>query len=318
MLVLESVCERDIDLLLLEELHCDAAFAMWFLDQVHDGQANGPEMLSACHSVCHGDLGESDLVILYQLGDSHRLGVLVENKIDAAPQPRQAQRYRQRGEYGVQHGQWDAFYTCIIAPDHYLQSRESISGYDSKVSYEAVRDFLQVSRPGCKRTHYRLQLLQWAIEQQRRGYTPRVDERVTRFYRDYWRFASMEFAELGMKEPGVKPKQSTFLYFSPPGMPRHRRIVHKMVNGYVDLTLSQADPDKATLEEKLKHLLADSLTVVQTGKSISIRAHVPIVDHTREFDDQVSSVREALKAANRMFYLMQVIQAYQQAGDRTA
>jgi len=308
--ILEAVYERDIDLLLLEELHSNERFALWFYREVWGKSGQIPRLQGGWHSWSDQKLGESDLVAIYALPGGRKHAVLTEDKADAPPQSRQAERYRQRGQDGVRTGRWDEFRTCIMAPAAYLTSRTSESGYDAKLSYESIQNALRALNPDSKRREYKAMILQSAIEKQRRGRTPRVHEQVTRFWRDYWEYATREFPELGMKEPGAKPKYSHFIFYAPPLLPKRRRIVHKLIYGHVDLTLAKEDPDQAELEAALNHLLTDGLSVVRTGKSISIRARVPVVDQTGEVAAQISPIREALKAGFRLLYVAQVLAAY--------
>lgn len=94
--IMEAVAERDIDLLILEELTVSREFAQWFYQENHlvpptQGKAK------AFHSVSDAELGESDIVVLYDNGHA----ILIENKIGAIAQKDQAKRYQQRGEKGL-------------------------------------------------------------------------------------------------------------------------------------------------------------------------------------------------------------------------
>ena len=110
--IIEAVTERDIDLLLLEELNTSSQFATWFYKKI----LQKPPVLNivkAYHSVSDPNLGESDIIILYN--NSH--AILVENKISAITQPNQARRYILRGDKGITSRFWGSYSTCIIAPE---------------------------------------------------------------------------------------------------------------------------------------------------------------------------------------------------------
>jgi hypothetical protein len=86
------VAERDIDLLLLEEISSSPNFLKWFLAQT--GISGRASLVSAGCAV-HTTKGESDLEVTVQYaGRIYR--ILVEDKIGAAFQPRQSERYRER------------------------------------------------------------------------------------------------------------------------------------------------------------------------------------------------------------------------------
>lgn len=63
---IECIAERDIDLLLLEELHVSAAFRTWLVGQTFGPVVHCNTFLGAWHSVCHPTLGESDLVVRFE------------------------------------------------------------------------------------------------------------------------------------------------------------------------------------------------------------------------------------------------------------
>src|SRR5262245_25450683 len=95
---LESVDERDIDLLLLEELEVSEPFRRWFWSSCGLGYPEHCAMAGVWHSISHPKFGESDLIVLVCDGAGPATALLVENKVDAPPQPDQATRYRRRGE----------------------------------------------------------------------------------------------------------------------------------------------------------------------------------------------------------------------------
>jgi len=63
-LFVESLGERDIDLVLLEELNASSDFRFWWLQQVHIPEPCAWEFMGVWHSVSHPTLGESDIVLL--------------------------------------------------------------------------------------------------------------------------------------------------------------------------------------------------------------------------------------------------------------
>ena len=132
-----SVAERDIDFIILEELEVSAEFRAWFSTRVYETPVFKSQ-IGAWHSVTDARLGESDLIYLFEAEDGSRKAVLIDNKIDAPPQPDQGSRYRQRGEKGGLDGSWDEFRTCIIAPRKYLGSSMNSEIYDAEVSYEEI------------------------------------------------------------------------------------------------------------------------------------------------------------------------------------
>jgi len=79
--------ERDIDLMLLEEIHCEPTFLAWIAEQA--GISNG-SLVQARHSVYRGN-GETDVLVFVDTPKG-RTALMVEDKIGAEMQPRQAER----------------------------------------------------------------------------------------------------------------------------------------------------------------------------------------------------------------------------------
>ena len=77
-----SIAERDIDLLVMEELSVSTEFREWFSSRVF-GEPIYQSEIGTWHSVSDVQLGESDLVFLFEAVDGPRTAVLIENKIDA-------------------------------------------------------------------------------------------------------------------------------------------------------------------------------------------------------------------------------------------
>ncbi|MBW6455878.1 MAG: hypothetical protein K0A98_08310 [Trueperaceae bacterium] len=307
--ILEAVTERDVDLLILEELAVSRDFLAWWLDRV-EGEPGTEEavVVRARHSVTHPRLGESDLVVVYARGRSDARAVLIENKLSAPPQPDQALRYRLRGEAGVATGAWASFRTCIIAPQRYLDATDDANLFDARIAYEAVRDWFR-DRGADARAGFRASIVDQAIEQARRGYTPEADERVTRFWHRYWACAAEEFPELDIPEPGPKPGGATWIEARPEALGPGRRIYHKLAAGFVDLQLDGAAGDVEAIKDVLAPLLWTDTEVVATGKSASVRVRVPPLDPFAALGEQVAEARAGMRAAYRLLVLARAITA---------
>src|SRR5271165_2380191 len=101
-----SVAERDLDFLLVEELSVNGEFCDWITSRLY-GKPVFASSIGAWHSVSDAALGETDVLYMFRSDDDGRFAILIENKIDAGAQPKQAERYRQRGEKGKQATDWD-------------------------------------------------------------------------------------------------------------------------------------------------------------------------------------------------------------------
>lgn len=304
--ILEAVAERDVDLLLLEELVVSAEFLAWWLRHAGVQDANDAVCLQAQHSVTDPRLGESDLVVMYSLPQCEPHALLIENKINARPQRDQALRYKQRGEAGIEAGLWRSFRTCIVAPQRYLDATGDANVYDARISYEAVRTWF-LERGSDARAVFRSRVLTEAIEQSRRGYMLEADKRMTEFHHRYWECASTEFPELELQEPGPKPAGSTWIEIRPEVLQPDRRIYHKLTAGVVDLQLDGRAAQAEAIENDLSALLGSDTEVVVTGKSSSVRIRVPLLDPFADFAEQVSAARAGMRAAYRLVYIARAV-----------
>jgi len=297
---IEAVTERDIDLLLLEELNVSPSFSSWFYSVVTNSN-NTPLCKGAWHSISDAALGESDLVVLFENGKA----VLIENKIDAVAQPEQALRYKARGEKGVKAGLWNSFVTCIVAPSLYLEKETDASIYDINLSYEKIANWFSSQDTSECRAKYKSYLISEAIEQNRRGYTVIPDTKATEFWAKYWALSSQQYPELEMKKPGIKPANSDWPDFHPSILNNRFSIVHKLGRGDIDLQIA----GMADKLEYLKNLLADlEIEVVKAGKSTALRIKVGPINKFSSFESQKNIAIEGLEAAKRLLDIGRQIQ----------
>ena len=288
------ISERDIDLLLLEEINVSADFSNWLYQESRGHPTAKARCVGAWHSVTHPQLGESDLVVRYE-DDSV---ILIENKIDAPARPEQAARYKMRGEQGIEESLWSDFVTTIIAPKRYLENNLEAQSYDSHISYEKVRNWFKDEKS--KRAIYRAQILDEAIEQNRRGYSPVADDRVTLFWLSYWELARDQFSALEMTQPGIKPANSDWPDFRPNALGGELNIVHKMAQGNVDLQVRGA----AEKLDQIREFIDDpTLEVVATGKSGSVRMVTTPVDRFGSFEAQRNEIIRALELAEKLLQI---------------
>ena len=298
-----SVAERDIDLLLLEELHVSVPFSSWFLNHIFGLEVSSSNFIGAWHSVSHVSFGESDLIVLSKNEQKCRKAVLIENKIDAPPQPEQAARYRLHGIVGIEDCTWTTYLSCIIAPQRYLTGTANVAEYDIRLSYESLRDWFRQSDPANPRSSYKARLLNEAIEQNRRGYQPVPHLGVTQFWLDYWHLVDAEYPQLRMKKPTLVPWGSDWAEFRNLELGAKRVIRHKLAEGAVDLEIRSAGEIAGEIAARNRETLRGAFEVVRTGKSASVRAAVPKVDRSGTVADQLEAIRAGLSAAARLLDL---------------
>ena len=69
--------ERDIDLLLIEELNVDSSFLSWFYGLVWGTSDQDLIFLGVWHSLTHPAYGESDIVVLVEGAEGRKLAILI-------------------------------------------------------------------------------------------------------------------------------------------------------------------------------------------------------------------------------------------------
>jgi hypothetical protein len=292
--IFTAVSERDVDLLLLEEVWSSVPFRTWLLEQVGYKGAGQHGLIAAWHSLS-AETGESDLVMLVTDQTGRRFALMIEDKIYAPPQPRQSERYRERGDDGVKRGYWDSYLTCITAGRAYLEETPETRLYDKHVTHQAIRSWFEAEAGTSKRAEYKVAVLTAAIERSRRGYVKFEVEGVTRFLTDYWKIARNEFPELRMAKPPPGGSKSDWIYFGSPAA--RRRLVHKLSKGYVDLLLLGEAANLATLKVDNREILGKSIQLQTAGKSAVFRVIVEEIDNRGSAADQGDQIREGLRAA---------------------
>lgn len=276
-LPVEALRERDMDVLILEEIKCNPVFRKWFLEKTI-GQIDNYEFLGVWHSLTQISLGEIDITFLIK-NDKEKTLFLLENKIDADFQPDQADRYRLMGQQRKDEGHCDNFFTVLIAPQKYIVRNNDFNFY---IEYEELRSwFIDKSELG-DRAKYKADILSIAIEKLRRGYSAIIHEGATAFWKTYFQFATKNYPHLKMRKPpdGV-PKSSDFIMFEPTdiGLNKRDQIIHKGY-GAVDLQLFGKADQLQIIIDKYSNTLTDEMKIVKAKNLLQLE--LPLTSLTRQ------------------------------------
>jgi len=290
------ICEHDIDLLLLEEFVASPDFLSWFSEQV--GIRETVELQLAACSVAT-PTGESDLELHVIVGTKWA-GYLIENKLAAPLQERQAERYHERAESYISKGRCEGCITVIVGPRDYFGGKNKKLGFDYRIDLEDILAWFENHYKLENRKQYIVPLLRTAIDQGCMGWTLVPDPAVTAFWQEYWEMASKLAPELRLPKPSEKPATSNFIYFRPLGLPKNTCLVHKVNYGYIDLQFGSMGEKTAELKKKYGRRLETGMRIDQAGKSGVIRIQVPAVDVRKPFTASESSIRKALQEATRL------------------
>jgi hypothetical protein len=293
---LSGICERDIDLLLLEEFVASPAFLRWFLESVNIPKYD--DLVSAEKSVTTSS-GESDL----ELSVSTNVGVvkvLIEDKVDAGLQPDQPKRYTERARGYVANRQAAETRTVLVAPKAYLPDGNDAGGFDYWVSHDEILEWFEAAGGSDQRAQYKCALLARAIDRGKAGWRLVPDKAVTEFWQRYWEVARAVAPTVRMPRPSKKPASSCFVYFRPTGLHKGVSLIHKVVYGNIDLQFSGKAGDIEALERGFATPRERDMSLEAAGKSAVVRIRVAPIDMTVPFSSSEPAVQEGLRAAVRL------------------
>lgn len=299
-----DVYEHDMDLLFLEEFVCSDDFLQIFTEQIGIHNA---KVLSVYSSKTDILLGESDITVVLET-NGEKIGLLIENKIDALAMPEQAARYALRGQKGVEKGDYDRFFVFIIAPKKYLLQNSEAKKYPHSVEYERVLSYFENHKDS--RSEFKIQQIRQAIDKQKKGYQVEMDKAVTEFWNNYLEYQRMHYPEVDFIYRGeIKGANATW--------PRFRTVIdglylfHKSEFGFVDLTFDNCGDKIVAVERLLSDTVGDYLkqgySVHKTSKSAAIRIMVPITDFHRPFEEQSDKVETVFKSIKKMTELAKLL-----------
>lgn len=298
---LDRVEERDIDLLLLEEINAEQNLQRLIRSLT---LAENPEAVfrQVSNSVTTVSGGESDLIAVYRVQEE-TVAVLIENKISASFMPQQAARYHRRGQSGIVDGLWDRYVTCLCAPQCYIDANHGEHQFDRYVSYEQLAEHFR-RKAVDKRGAWRFAMIRQAIQGGKRSNYVRVpDEATSSFFREYYQRANTLYPSLRMAREKDRPATSTWVKFNPHvSLPKRYSLWHKARYGTVDLEVTHCRVEDLHLVTK--GILDHDMRVEQTGKSAVVRIESPIIDASAPIREQLANIDAALSAAQRLAKLM--------------
>lgn len=306
--IIETILERDIDFLLLEELNTNFKFTEWFYQRTSIGNLKINKHFEAYHSVSEED-GESDLILIIRNSHMERFALLIENKIDSPPRFEQGIRYKNRGANGVTHGGWKKFETLIVAPKKYLETGKDIQNYESKISYEEIIEWFKINN--LNKYRFKIEMLKTAISKQNNRTSQKINLKVTEFLKKYKDEANNIYGQdLSMKDIQGVPSNSNWIYFNNPSIGKNKKLIHKAAGGMVDLQINSKANELDKYINQYSNLLNQNykMEFQITGKSLSLRVRVPTIDLFEEFDNQLMQVKEGHKAAFRLLSLSPLIE----------
>lgn len=284
---IEKVLERDIDLLVINNI-INGKLTKLFLDKTN---LTNYEVINVEHSYTDIDLGETDITVIVK-NKNHKVGLLIENKINAKTMYLQPKRYIKRGQKGISEKKYNDFKTIIIAPKDYLNTNSSSKEYDYQISYEELLKVLS-------NDIYSKILINKAIEEKKQRYTVIENEMVTKFWKNYYNFIKTNYPTIKINEiNGPRGSNASWPVFQTDY--KQVIIIHKSNKGCVDLTFNGTANHISIFNKYIKNL-PDDLKIVQTGKSLAIRINVPMVNFKNDFNDYINEMHKCIQGILKLY-----------------
>jgi len=129
-----GVLEKQIDVILVEELTVNPAFSEWIFKRCDiEGQP-----IQVRNSVWH-DGKEIDVLCVTKFP---KIGVMIENKITAPLPSQQVQNYHDVGRGQVKQGFWTDYRVLVLAPRSWIEHHQP-ENVHAVISYEDIATFLR-------------------------------------------------------------------------------------------------------------------------------------------------------------------------------
>jgi len=305
-----KIYERDMDLVLVEELESNGEFRVWLAARVF-GTDCFLSHVRATHSVVDDSNRESDVVFHFLAQPAPgavepvKAAILLENKIDAIAQPNQGRDYGRRGDAGKDRGDWQDFRTCLVAPRAYLDAAHDRANFDESISYEEILAFFASRKERDERFRWKARLVGDAIFKKQSAYSPTISDAATAFVQAYHRHAQA-FPRLQMPAPRPRPLGSTWISFRPDVLPKGASIEHQVTAGAVKLMIPGAAERLDELDAMLRPLLLPEMEIGQAGKSVAVAIRVPRIESLAvPFAEVAEQATAGLQAADALVALVE-------------
>ncbi len=296
-----SFCERDLDLIKLEELHAENGYADWFAAKIG---LVGYGFVSARHSVSatvNGSSGESDLLVYFEKAGS-RTAVLIEDKISAAFTHRQAERYLLRGEELVRSGKAEVFKTVLVAPRQYLASVPTADPWEVKIAIEDVA--LWFDAQSGHHFHWRFEALNAVVQKIARNFSA-TQEDAARFSMAFSNYLAAKHSSNFWHNPGRDPS-GPIIHF--PGSSAKKMLWWKVATNQMTIQLMDEYQGLAVTME-LPVGIELELAHDHGRKCDYLVASTPPIAFSEPFDGQIPIVEQALDSARKLIGVVPRLEA---------
>lgn len=289
----DKIEERDVDFVVMRAFAELSGFSTLFLKKI--GYYSG-SVVSIEHSFTDSELGESDITVILLI-ENKKFGLLIENKIDARAMKDQCSRYTQRGNKGINVGEYDEFAVFLVAPQSYIETNDEAQKYENRISYEDLVSFFVETR----RT-YDAEIIRVAIDKQAQGYILHEVPAITEFWKKLYTYCCASDKQIEMyAADGPKGPRSTWPQFKIPL--KGTALYYKANQGVVDLQFSGKISDSLRLKTELAKFKGEEMHWADTGASLSLRIKVKPMDFKKTFEDYSNEVILMLDAVEKLTVL---------------
>ncbi|PHP66737.1 hypothetical protein CSC94_11525 [Zhengella mangrovi] len=291
-----SVNERDIDLLLIEQLHVSKGFADRLVSVLG---LEGATMEKVEHSV-YREHGETD-VLLTVRHEGQRVAVMIEDKIGAVIQPDQCRRYHVRGQALCDSGDVERYFTVLCAPASYI-SGVPVSDKDDwhrRISFEEIAQI--VSDEAFPGWEWRHALLDAASSRRKRAYaannktSTQYDPMIAELKVAYRNFVLANYPKIKASEQTGKDRE---YFLGIDGLPSGIRFKHSFFAGDVSLIFEKRWVEVAN--RILAKEIPPDAWLAPHGSELHVRIATEVMDPDAPFDGQEEIVAAALEKILRM------------------
>lgn len=265
-----TIRERDMDLLFLEAIVSDPDFGALVLSHTKYKEKNF-SVIDAVLSRTELELGESDITIVMEI-DGVRVALLIEDKIDAIAMPNQYERYRLRGEKGVENNEWREFEIFIFCPEKYRTLNDEAKKYNHFLSYETCKAYFDGKQDVI--SNIRSQQFEQAIRRAKKPPAVNIDQNANAFLINYLEYQQEYYPSLDIRTS--KDSSGWWIHFGT--QLGNVYLYHKTQEGYVDLTFPNASEDLGILQSVavwLRKHGTSNVNAKKTGKAAALRIEVP-------------------------------------------
>lgn len=279
------ILERDCDYAIIKSFLNNKRVQNLFLKQIGKKIKKIEKVFHSLMDQEEGNgMGESDIVFIIQTNKG-KIGLFIEDKINADPQPEQRERYDIRAEQMKGKHEFDDFVVFLCAPKQYLVSSKA-EGYDLTVSYE---DITKVLKDGIDK-----EILLKACESK----TVLVkDENITNYWYQLYSYVfslKNDYINISSK-PSDKSVRSLWPSFKT--KMKGCYVVMKTDRGFLDLEFGGMGDNLDIMDAALEKIGIHE-HAIKTGKSASLRREFDNQDFlyfAKDFDAQINTLDKWLK-----------------------